>query len=384
MKLIDLTAIRKQNLVKILDLMTLAPPRTRQELAEAAGLSQMTVTNLVDLLKEQGVLQMKPIQRGEHKRPAQGRKADAISLSGEKKAWLLVDISNQQLSMTLVGFDVGLLQEFRDDQRGEYLPRLEAFLQSSRQQVLQALGSRELLGVAIVTPGPYDLACDTVNNQRLPQLNGVQIKAMFRRCFGEYEYYVDEDVKFAVRSFSDLIVSSQCEVLYYLYIGEGVGGAAVHGGNMLRGLNATAGDAGHLRSRGGVTFESLLSTEAFIRQLGLEGSLSVEDRQEALCRIAAEEPARYDAALEEMAGIAAKMLHAVLWMLDPTHIIIDCVYAKPRGDVFARAVSRSMQQLFEGENRVLPQLLPAAPGVSSVRRGAVHVLQRAWLDRILM
>ena len=34
MRPIDLTAIRKQNLVKLLDLMTLAPGRTRQELAD--------------------------------------------------------------------------------------------------------------------------------------------------------------------------------------------------------------------------------------------------------------------------------------------------------------------------------------------------------------
>lgn len=384
MKLIDLTAIRKQNLVKILDLMTLAPARTRQELAEAAGLSQMTVTNLVDLLKEQGVLQMKPIQRGQKARPAQGRKADAISLSGDSKAWLLVDISNQQFSMTLLGFDVGLLGELRADARGEYLPRLEQFLQDSKPAVMQALGSRELLGVAIVTPGPYDLSSDTVNNQRLPQLNGVKIKALFHRCFGDYEYYVDEDVKFAVRSFSDLIVSNQCEVLYYLYIGEGVGGAAVHGGNMLRGLNATAGDAGHLLSGGSVTFESLLSTEAFTRRLGLDACLSAEERQSALSRIAAEEPQRYDAALDEMAAIAARMLHAVLWMLDPTHIIADCVYARPRQEVFIQALSRHMQRQFEGENRVLPQLFPGASGLSSVVRGAVHVLQRAWLDRVLM
>ena len=384
MKLIDLTSIRKQNLVKLLELMTLAPPRTRQELAEAAGLSQMTVTNLVDLLKLQGVLQMKPVQRDQNARPAQGRKADAISLSGDSKAWLLVDISNQQFSMTLLGFDVGLLGEFRTDARGEYLPRLEQFLQDSNQAVLDALGGRELLGVAIVTPGPYDLSSDTVNNQRLPQLNGVKIKAMFRRCFGDYEYYVDEDVKFAVRAFSDLIVSNQCEVLYYLYIGEGVGGAAVHGGNMLRGLNATAGDAGHLRSGEGVTFESLLSTEAFLRLLGLDASLSAEERQSALCRIAAHEPQRYDAALDEMAAIAARMLHTVLWMLDPTHIIVDCVYARPRQEEFIRALSRHMQSQFAGENRVLPQLFPGSSGLSSVVRGAVHVLQRAWLDRMLM
>ena len=376
MKQIALSSIRRQNLVKVLDLLTLAPAMTRQELAEAAGLSQMTVTNLVDLLKEQGVLHFRPIHR---ECTAQGRKADAISLTGCKKAWLLVNISNRQFIMTLLGFDLQPLLTLQDDRRGEYIPRLESFLQESAPQVLHALEGRELLGVAIVTPGPYEISSDTVYNQRLPQLNGVKIKELFRRCLGDYEYYVDEDVKFAVRAFSDLIVLNHCEVLYYLYIGEGVGGAAVHGGNMLRGLNATAGDAGHLIDRRGATYESRLSTEAFAQCLGLCESPAPE----TLRQLAQEDPSRYDAALDDMAVITAEMLHGVLWMLDPTHIIIDCVYARPRGDAFIQAVDKHLRAQYASENRILPQLFPGASGVSSVLRGAVRVLQRAWLDRIL-
>ncbi len=383
MKPIALSSIRRQNLEKVLDLLTLAPAMTRQELADATNLSQMTVTNLVELLKKQGVLRLTPMQRDEASRHPQGRKADAISLSGEKKAWLIVNISSRQFSMKMLGFDLSLLLELHDDQQGEYLPRLENFLQESHPKVQGALQHRELLGVAIVTPGPYEISSDTVNNQRLPQLNGVRVKELFRRCLGPYEYYVDEDVKFAVRAFTDLTVLPECEVLYYLYIGEGVGGSAVHGGNMLRGLNATAGDAGHLLDRGGATFESRLSTEAFLRQMDVSEPVSAEKLSGFLEALAQEHPQRYAAALDEMAAITAKMLHGVLWMLDPTHIIVDCVYAHPQEDTFIAAVKKHLQQHFDGENRLLPQLLPCEPGVSSVRRGAVSVLQRAWLERIL-
>lgn len=383
MKPIALSSIRRQNLEKVLDLLTLAPAMTRQELADATNLSQMTVTNLVELLKKQGVLRLTPMQRDEASRHHQGRKADAISLSGEKKAWLIVNISSRQFSMKMLGFDLSLLLELHDDQRGEYLPRLENFLQESHPKVQGALQHRELLGVAIVTPGPYEISSDTVNNQRLPQLNGIRVKELFRRCLGPYEYYVDEDVKFAVRAFTDLTVLPECEVLYYLYIGEGVGGSAVHGGNMLRGLNATAGDAGHLLDRGGATFESRLSTEAFLRQMDVSEPVSAEKLSGFLEALAQEHPQRYAAALDEMAAITAKMLHGVLWMLDPTHIIVDCVYAHPQEDTFIAAVKKHLQQHFDGENRLLPQLLPCEPGVSSVRRGAVSVLQRAWLERIL-
>ncbi|MGI6700039.1 MAG: ROK family protein [Christensenellales bacterium] len=384
MKPIVLSSIRKQNLRKVLDLLTLAPAMTRQELAEASGLSQMTVTNLVELLKKQGVLHQTVVPRDENSRHPQGRRARAISLCGDQKTWLIVDISSRQFSMTLIGFDVEILMEIHDNQQGEYLQRLESFLREGGVRMLNALSDRKLLGVAIITPGPYEISSDTVNNQRLPQLNQVRIKELFRRCLGHYEYYVDEDVKFAVRSFSDPVVLNQCEVLYYLYIGEGVGGAAVHRGNMLRGLNATAGDAGRLIDRQGNIYENRLNTEAFLHLLDIPVSLPPEELQETLRRVATQQPLQYASALELMASVTAEMLHSVLWILDPTHIVIDCVYAQPDGKSFVQMVKKHLAKLFQGEPRILPHLFPCPPGVSSVLRGAVRVLQSAWLDRILM
>ena len=377
MKISALSNIRIQNLRCMLDLLTHSPALTRQALSESSGLSLMTVTNLVELLKKQGVLQLTPIDRGDGSRPTHGRKAEAITLSGTKKAWLVADISGIQFRMTLMGFDMQILLETHDDQPGEYLPRLEAFLQGARAKVHAALNGRELLGVAIVAPGPYEIESDTVFNQRLPQLNGVKVKALFQRCFGMHEYYVDEDVKFAVRAFPTLI--DQSELLYYLYIGEGVGGAAVHSGNMLRGRNATAGDAGHLLDRNGCTYESRLNSAAFAQRLGLPENAAPE----ALAQAVQTHPEHCRASLTEMAAIAAEMLHGVMWLLDPTHLIIDCPYAEPFMADFTAAVEEALAARFAGENRQLPEIAAAAPGLGSVLRGAIRVLQRAWLERIL-
>lgn len=384
MKTIDLSSIRKQNLCKLLDLLTFAPAMTRQELAEAASLSQMTVTNLVELLKKQGVLRLTTVPRNENSRHVQGRRAKDIALCGAKKAWLIIDISGWRFSMTLMGFNVEILLEIHDDQQGEYLQRLEDFLSKGRAHIQSALSGRELLGVAVVTPGPYEIGSDTVKNQRLPLLNGVRIKALFRRCFGDYDYYVDEDVKFAVRSFSDLNMLDECEVLYYLYIGEGVGGAAIHRGNMLRGLNATAGDAGRIIDRQGDIYERSLNTDAFIRLLNFSSPLPSEKLHEALQRFAANRPLEYASGLDTMASVTAEMLHSVLWILDPTHIILDCAYVQPGDDAFVRMVEKHLIELFQNEPRILPRLSSCSSDISSVLRGAVRVLQKAWIDRILL
>jgi len=91
MKPFDQSAIRKQNVRNILDLLTLQSPRTRQALAEATGLSLMTVTNLIDQLKEQQVLDLAPVARSGAIKRASGRKAENISLCGTHHAWLIVD-----------------------------------------------------------------------------------------------------------------------------------------------------------------------------------------------------------------------------------------------------------------------------------------------------
>jgi len=382
MKSFDQSAIRKQNVRSILDLLTLQSPRTRQSLAEATGLSLMTVTNLIDQLKEQQVLDLVPVARDSASRRGCGRKAENISLCGARHAWLIIDLSGMNFRYVLLGFDLSVILEKNYSSDAAYLPRLEAFLYSTRGEIAPHLQSRKLLGVAVVTPGPYEISSDTVYNQRLPELNNVGIKELMHRCLGDYDYYVDEDVKFAVRAFAPLIKQEPCELLYYLFIGEGVGGAAVHGGNMLRGLNATAGDAGQLTTPCGATYESLLALSSFAGSLGCRAD-NMKQLSECLQRCATEKPQEYRLALEQAAGVASEMLYSVLWVLDPSHIIIDCRYAIPFEQDFIQLITAKLSLRLTASGRRFPSISPAPRGMSSVTRGAVQVLQREWIERIL-
>ena len=382
MKSLDQSAIRKQNIRRILDLLTVQSPRTRQSLAEATGLSLMTVTNLVDQLKEQQVLRLSPVPRGGKDKPSSGRKAENIAFCGSNHAWLIVDLSGRHFRYTLLGFDLSVLCEINCTGEGEYLTRLTRFLCSIREGISGPLGGRSLLGVAVVAPGPYEISCDTVYNQRLPELNAVKIKALMQQCLGDYDYYVDEDVKFAVRAFAPLSTQDSCELMYYLFIGEGVGGAVVHNGNMLRGLNATAGDAGQLKNAAGTTYENLLSLPSFSSSLGLSAE-SIKHLTELLRLYAKEHPEEYTQALNNAAATTAQMLYNVLWVLDPSHIIIECRYAFEHQDTFLAQIGTHLSVLLEASGRRFPSIVAAPQGMSSVVRGAVQVLQREWIERIL-
>lgn len=382
MKSLDQSAIRKQNVRKILELLTAQSPRTRQSLAEATGLSLMTVTNLVDQLKAQQVLELAPVARCDESKRSSGRKAENISLRGSGHAWLMIDLSGRNLRWTLLGFDLSILDERVCTAGEEYLPCLERFLRGIREELAASLCGRELLGVAVVAPGPYEITSDTVYNQRLPELNAVHIKALLKNTLGDYDYYVDEDVKFAVRAFVPLIEQDPSELLYYLYIGEGVGGAAVHNGNMLRGLNATAGDAGQLTTPGGATYERLLSLATFAESLGCRADDARQTLERLVC-CADDQPEAYLGALDQAACAAADMLYSVLWVLDPSHIIVDCRYALHHRDAFIARIGAHLRDRLAASGRRFPALVAAPEGMSSVIRGAVQVLQREWIERIL-
>ena len=388
MKTIDQLSIRRQNIARIWELFSIQSPLTRQDLAKGTGLSLMTVTNLVDHLNRYHVLDFSaPAQQAAPGYRNAGRKADQISLCTARHAWLIIDLTDIYFRFSALSLDLSPLLPsmiFDYDQERDYALNLVSFLRKVREAIDKELKEREILGVAIVVPGPYDIEQDVVINKRLPALNSLKMKKMLRQEVGLYDYYVDEDVKFAVRAFMPLATRNGSEVLYYLYIGEGVGGATIHNGNVLRGLNAAAGDAGQLIGPEGHPFESLLSLRTFARDCGL-AELPHENEDGLLARItqfSLQDFPKYQAALLRAADHAAQMLHAVTWLLDPGQIVIDCPYARPCQDQFISRISNQLSAQLGGEIKA-PEVLPSPYEMRSVLLGATQVLSREWFARIV-
>lgn len=389
MKTIDQFSIRKQNISRLWEVLDSRPSVTRQELAEKTSLSLMTVTNLVDHLNRYHVLAFSsPTLDTAVGRRSAGRRADIISINKDSHAWLLVDLTDRHFRFFTLALDKSVLYSgpaWDYDAERDYSLNLIDFLRRCRGYVETELKKREILGVSVVVPGPYDIEADTVRNKRVPELNTLAVKKTLRRELGMYDYYVDEDVKFAVRAYMQLASQSGSELLYYLYIGEGVGGAASHSGNVLRGQNAAAGDAGQLLMQDGRTFEEALSLRAFASRLALNdtGRLSEDELLARIDSFAYKNAAVYRKALLDTAGIAARMLYNVVWMLDPKQIVIDCRYAQPLESEFFAHVRNALSASLDGALSALPELLPALRDRRSVIEGAAQVLCREWINRIV-
>ncbi len=389
MKAIDQGSIRQQNISRMWELFVSHPFITRQELADGSGLSLMTVTNLVDHLNRYGVLDFAaPREESATGRKSAGRKADHISLSNTRHMWLVLDLTDEHfrfsaLTLTLSSLPSGAPWQY--DTMADYAANLRSFLRMVRRHLDTALQGFDVLGVAIVTPGPYDVRFDTVINKRVPALNTLHIKQLVREELGPYEYYVDEDVKFAVRAYLPQAALLGSDVLYYVYIGEGVGGAIIHDGNVLRGLNAAAGDIGQLITRDGSSYETKLSLRAFAQMLNITANQNVsEDALLTYINALAESaPERYIQALHMAADTLAHMLHTAQWLLDPAQVIIDCRYALPFEADFIARTQDALATLLAGSLKKQPLITPAAQDMRSVIYGAAQVLSRGWIQRIV-
>jgi len=380
LKTIDQSTIRKQNVRKILDLLSNTPEMTRNALAEQTGLSLMTVSNLVDLLKSHEVLSFATVARTGPR--ASGRKAEIITLSSEKHAWLVLEISSQSLRFTLLGFDQKVLDRGSFAILGsedEFVSRLSAVAGQVRERIAAPLNGRNLLGAAIITPDSYNKESDTLLCYHLPQkLSFFQLKKLLHENLGPYHYIADKNVKYAVRAFSILLEHAEYPLFYFLCIGEVLGGALMHNNSLLYGLNHSLGDAGLFRDKNGVLYDSQLSLSAFARELGLS-----DVSFDAFRAAAQSDPERYWDVLSRFADKTAELMAELTYCFDPDHTVIECRYAHPFADRYLDALRKGLAQRMADTGRVLPDfsLVPVSPNI--VLSGAVHALQLEWIEQII-
>ena len=389
---LDQGSIRKHNLYQLWKIIYDNPGITRQELAKQSSLSLMSVTNLVTCLEKQQALSIYRDEESVKAHTGAGRKADNIALSDDNHMWVMLDLTDIHFRYSIFTLNMRSIPAYSSFQYNpacSYEQNLLTLLSELKEHLGSLLLVRELIGIAVSVPGPYDISADTVNNIRVPQISNLRLKRFLSHHLGNFSYYIDEDVKFAVRAY--MTPHSACDLLYYLYIGEGVGGAACLGDTVLRGLNAVAGDASQLLTQqdGSYdTFESAVSLRSFVHTLNIAASRSIlGPPQDALLNsiqaYAVLHPDAYRKALSHMAEHIARMLYNVLWILDPCRVVIDCRYAAFDEEGFMNDIHAALRSLTANSLPRLPECIFASASVSAINIGAMQVIIKAWISRIL-
>lgn len=385
MEKIDQMSIKRSNLLRFWEALEGRASITRQELADQTELSLMSITCLVNQLVDHKALTVAaPFSDPDARRPA-GRRAETITVNKYDLVWMMIDLTSRCFTLCALTMDRQPLYTsppFAYDEKKSYEENIDLFLRRARKYVDNELKGHEMMGVGVVVPGPYDLSEDRARSERVPEISEIRLKETLRYELGLYDYYVDEDAKFAVRAFFPMAQAGGSELLYYLCVGEDVSGAISHRGNVLRGQNALAGNAGTLLNTAGRPYGAALSTRAFAGAISVRDADAMDEEELLLAvqSVAQKTPLAYEKALEGFADETAGLLAAVARVLDPLLIVLDCRYAQFSAAYLPRVSAALAKAL--GERGAPPRLVPALSDRLSVIAGMFQVLSRQWLYKI--
>lgn len=243
-------------------------PISRVHLAKVTGLSLTCICGIVDDLLSEGVLVERGTVTGQRGRPMVllDINPDGAPVAG---VWL-----DPEAIEIVVASPTAEIQARRTIPyaNGDDAPEsvIEAVAQGIRR-CAEAAGkdAKALRGIGVAMAGLVDI--DNLTNRR--GWENVRICRLLEERLG-VPVYADNDVRAGALASQWLGGEASTEGALYMTVGEGIGAAVVHGGEILRGAHDTAGLLGHITidpdgplcacgNRG--CLESLASNLAFIR-----------------------------------------------------------------------------------------------------------------------
>lgn len=381
MEKVDQLSIKRSNLLRVWRALQDRPSVTRHELARETGLSLMSITLIVNLLVDHHAVSVSAPQAGTSAKRTAGRRAESVAIDKYSLVWLLIDLTSRSFSLCALTMNrqpLYLTPPWTFEKTRSYEENIDLFLRRVRKYVDNELKGHEMMGVGVVVPGAYDEAEDRVHSERLPEIGEVRLRETLRYELGLYEYFVDEDARFAARAYA---AQDADDPYFYLLLGEGAAGAICRGDGTPLSRGGTACGVGRLLLSDGGRCADVLCARSFARALGVRGVAALPDEavQREIENALLNPSERLEDALLDFARRTAELLCTVSGVLTPTRIVLDCRYARRDSGYFPR-VSEAFRDALHGD--AAPVLLPPMPDGLDIVAGVFRALSEAWIYRI--
>jgi len=240
----DQDSIRKVNTSLVLNALRLHAPISRADLANLTDLNRSTITNIVNVLIDDGlVLELDAMES------KIGRPGIALSLRPEGGAVIGVEIGVGFISTILTDFVATILWR----SRFEFSPTTPqiAVISKAEELIDQAIAFADtkqlrLLGIGLGVPGLVNVQ----NGELLfaPNLGwrDVPLRLMLSQRF-HIPIYVENEANLGALGEYYFGVGRNVENFIYLSSGVGLGGGIIINGKLLKGGRGFAGEIGHIQ-----------------------------------------------------------------------------------------------------------------------------------------
>ena len=239
---VNLEEVRKQNLTTVMKIIHKSKVCSRSEIAEESGLQQSTITNLVNLLIEHGIVKETGLIDGKR-----GRRSIGLALSHDKFAVIGIRITRSAYAIGRFNIDGKYDTLIQNDFKKSV--QLQDILEEICCDTQKLIDSSQIpvAAIGLAVPGPF-----MVKESRFMRVSytngweGIRIKDWLSQRF-EIPVLVEHDANAGVLA-EWWFGSGNIQKGTYIYIaaGYGIGAGIIVDGTVFHGAIGTAGEFGHM------------------------------------------------------------------------------------------------------------------------------------------
>lgn len=355
-------------------------PCSRADLARLSGLSKPTVSLALATLERTGLVRVAGQSSG---RP--GRSALLYEIRPEAGFVLGLDVGAQYLRGALADLASGIrAKASARSHASSARSRVDDLVSLANELCARAGISRSRITQTVIgSPGVYDPRRNAMAlTGGLPGWDRPAVLVRLREAFGE-SLVIENDVDAAALAERAHGHGREVDSFAFVSVGTGIGMGLVIGGQLFRGAHGVAGEIAYMPMSGGHgadpedarrrgALEAAASAPAVVRaarRAGMRGQVSAR----RVFTAAARGDERATAVVAEEAGLVARVLCAVVTVVDPELIVLGGGVGQAPG--FATAVTEELRQIAP----VMPKVRVSALGTDAVVDGCLAAgAKLAW------
>ncbi len=345
MENVSLKSIKNKSIKKIFEAVASSTRISRAEIAEATGLSLMTVGKVIDAL-----IELKIVKQEMEKTGGIGRRAGLLSLDTVHYA-VVIDLSERTFTLSVIDLSLRLVDTmtYTYDRSLYYDDNLYLFLKKAEKYIKHLDNKENMIGIGITVPGIYISSEDRIESGKIPELNSISLRKTVEDILGEKIAVIMKNVKAAAVSGVAMIPEKEDRVIIYMFMGESVDGAVYSKGSFSVGAHEFECDFGRMILRYGETLEERIKSS------------------------------RSD---EDMANELSSAVYNIVAVLDPDVFIIESEL--PREPEFlANQIKRQLREQYGLPKSRTPEFLAGGSHFRHSARGLVMLMRDKWIDTII-
>ncbi len=336
--------LKEINQQKVLRLIYTEGPIARVDLAGKTGLTQQTITNIVNrLLSENVILETTPVANGGRRRPI------PLIINSTNMYAIGIELAIKYVRGTLMDFQNNTLKEIT-----EYVPRYEneehpmEYIFKVIDQLLEQVPDKEgLKGIGFSIQGLVNSNKGTVIYSPGLRWNDFPLREKLEERYG-LPIYLENDANLLaiVESLNGELASSEQSMIFKF--DYGIGSAMVIHKQLLHGANYVAGELGHYKAFTDddaiachCGSKGCLTTFASISGLKRNGGFTLEEFNKA---IRTNEPEAMEIFNKVQAAIA-KAIANLITLFNPEYILFTGRFMDKIGDLMLPLIKNDILDL---------------------------------------